>query len=91
MPKKSLFAEPHFQNDELGLFKTFNIKSSQKLEVRAQGFNYFNHPLYSFIQYDPGLYLQYDSYGGLPTNGSAGTAAQKLGARSIQLSAKYYF
>ena len=82
---------PHFQNDELGIFKTFNIKSSQKLEVRAQGFNYFNHPLYSFIQYDPGLYLQYDSYGGLPTNGSAGTAAQKLGARSIQLSAKYYF
>ena len=85
---------PHFQNDELGLFKTFNIKSSQKLEVRAQGFNYFNHPLYSFIQYDPGLYLQYDRYGnagGLPTNANAGTAAQKLGARSIQLSAKYYF
>jgi hypothetical protein len=85
---------PHFQNDELGLFKTFNVKDKQKLEVRAQGFNYFNHPLYSFIAYDPGLYLQYDNYGnqgGVVTNANAGTAGQKLGARTIQLSAKYYF
>ena len=82
---------PHFQNDELGLFKEFSVHEQQKLEIRAQGFNWFNHPLYSFIQYDPNLYLQYDSYGGLPVNSGAGTAEQKLGARSIQLSAKYYF
>jgi hypothetical protein len=82
---------PHFQNDELGLFKTFQVRDKQKLELRAQAFNWLNHPSYAFIQYDSGLYLQYDSYGGLPVNSSAGTAAQKLGARSIQLSAKYYF
>ena len=82
---------PHFQNDELGFFKEFNVHEQQKLEIRAQGFNWFNHPNYAFIQYDPNLYLQYDSYGGLPTNAGAGTAEQKLGARSIQLSAKYYF
>jgi hypothetical protein len=82
---------PHFQNDELGLFKTFQVREKQKLELRAQAFNWLNHPSYAFIQYDSGLYLQYDSYGGLPVNSSAGTAAQKLGARSIQLSAKYYF
>jgi len=82
---------PRFQNDELGLFKTFSVKTKQRLEVRAQGFNFLNHPLYSFIQYDPGLYLQYDSYGGLPVNANAGTAAQKLGSRTVQLSAKYYF
>jgi outer membrane receptor protein involved in Fe transport len=82
---------PHFQNDELGLFKTFQARDKQRLELRAQAFNWFNHPSYSFIQYDPNLYLQYDSYGGLPVNAGAGTAEQKLGARSIQLSAKYYF
>lgn len=81
---------PHFQNDEIGAFKTFNVKDKQKLEIRAQGFNYFNHPTYTFIQYDPALYLHYDAFGGLPVN-NAGIPAQKVGARVIQLSAKYYF
>jgi len=82
---------PAFRNDELGLFKTFALKDAQRLEIRTQGFNFLNHPLYTFIQYDPDLYLQYDAYGGLPTNAGAGTAEQKIGARVIQFSTKYYF
>jgi hypothetical protein len=83
---------PRFQNDEIGLFKTFQFKGHQHLEVRAEGFNFANHPLYSFIQYDPNLYLHYDTYGGLPTtDNSPGTAETKLGARVIQFASKFYF
>jgi hypothetical protein len=81
---------PHFQNDEIGAFKTFSFKDKQKLEVRVQGFNYFNHAVDTFVQYDTALYLQYDAPGGLPVN-AAGTPEQKVGARVIQLAAKYYF
>jgi hypothetical protein len=83
---------PRFQNDEIGIFKTFQIKGGKHLEVRAQGFNFVNHPSYSFIQYDPNLYLEYDAYGGLPTTAnSPGTAETKLGARVIQFASKFYF
>lgn len=83
---------PRFRNDEIGLFKTFQLKGDRRLEIRAQGFNFLNHPLYAFIQYDPNLYLQYDAYGGLPTTGnSPGTAETKLGARVIQFASKFYF
>jgi hypothetical protein len=83
---------PRFQNDEIGLFKTFQFKGHQHLEVRAEGFNFANHPQYSFIQYDPNLYLHYDAFGGLPTtDNSPGTAETKLGARVIQFASKFYF
>jgi hypothetical protein len=71
---------------------TFQFKGEKHLEIRAQGFNFLNHPLYAFIQYDPNLYLQYDAYGGFPTTGnSPGTAETKLGARVIQFASKFYF
>jgi hypothetical protein len=83
---------PRFENNEIGIFKTFQFKGAQHLEVRAQGFNFTNHPLYSFIQYDPNLYLEYDNYGAAPTTANApGTAETKLGARVIQFATKYYF
>ena len=82
---------PHFQNDEIGIFKTFSFKDSQRLEIRSQAFNYLNHPVYGFVQYDSSLYLNYDLYGGQNLNTSAGSPAQKLGSRTIQFSTKYYF
>lgn len=82
---------PHFQNDEIGIFKTFAFKDSQRFEIRSQAFNYLNHPTYGFVQYDSALYLNYDKYAGQNVNASAGSPAQKLGSRTIQFSAKYYF
>jgi hypothetical protein len=82
---------PHFQNDEIGLFKTFAFKDSQRLEIRSQAFNYLNHPVYGFVQYDSALYLNYDQFGGQNVNASAGSPSQKLGSRTIQFSTKYYF
>jgi hypothetical protein len=83
---------PRYENDELGLFKNFKFNESKSLQFRVQGFNFLNHPLPTFIQYDPNLYLTYDGYGTLPTNtGSAGYASTKIGSRVIQLTAKFFF
>lgn len=82
---------PHFQNDEIGIFKTFAFKDSQRIEIRSQAFNYLNHPVYGFTQYDSALYLNYDTFGGQNVNARAGSPAQKLGSRTIQFSSKYYF
>jgi hypothetical protein len=89
---------PRFQSDEIGLFKTFHIKEAQRLEIRAEGFNFLNHPLYSFIQYDSALYLEYDNnIAGNPGSllpsavNNPGVPEQKLGARVIQFAGKYYF
>ena len=83
---------PRYENDSIGLYKTFKISETKSLQFRAQAFNFANHPLYSFVQYDPGLYLAYPGYGALPTNSdSAGYAKTKLGSRTIQLAMKFYF
>ncbi|MGD0214632.1 MAG: TonB-dependent receptor [Terriglobales bacterium] len=83
---------PRYENDTIGLFKSFKIDESRSVQFRAQAFNFANHPLYSFVEYDPGLYLAYLNYGALPTNAdSAGFAKTKLGSRTIQLAAKFYF
>jgi hypothetical protein len=83
---------PRYENDSIGLYKAFKIDPAKSLQIRAQAFNFANHPLSSFVEYDPGLYLAYSNYGALPTNtDSAGFAKTKLGSRTIQLAAKFYF
>ena len=39
---------PAFFNADLGLFKNFQIKERMKLQFRANGYNFLNHPLWSF-------------------------------------------
>ena len=39
---------PAFFNSDLGLFKNFQIKESKKLQIRFNGTNFLNHPLWSF-------------------------------------------
>jgi len=83
---------PRYESDDIGLYKAFKITETKNLQFRAQAFNFANHPLYSFVEYDPGLYLAYATYGSLPTNtDSAGFAKTKLGSRTIQLALKFYF
>jgi hypothetical protein len=83
---------PRYENDSIGLYKAFKISQAKSVQFRAQAFNFANHPLYSFVEYDPGLYLAYLNYGSLPTNSdSAGYAKTKLGSRTIQLAMKFYF
>jgi hypothetical protein len=85
---------PRSETDDIGLYKAFKFKGERSIQFRAQAFNLFNHPLDTFIQYDPGLYLTYDKYGAAPvaTNGvSSGYATTKIGARTIQLEGKIFF
>ena len=98
---------PRFENDSLGLFKNFKIAETKNVEFRAQAFNVFNHPLDEFVQYDPGLYLVFGNtnpiYGpaGVPNNygtiasntgvGQGGYADSKIGHRTLQLAAKFFF
>src|SRR5215472_6527538 len=39
---------PAFFNWDLGLFKNFQISESKKLQIRFNGYNFLNHPLWSF-------------------------------------------
>ena len=39
---------PAFFNADLSIFKNFAIKESMKLQIRAQAYNFLNHPLWSF-------------------------------------------
>jgi len=83
---------PRYESDDIGLYKAFKVSEAKSIQFRAQAFNFANHPLYSFVEYDPGLYLAFANYGSLPTNtDSAGLAKTKLGSRTIQLALKIYF
>ena len=83
---------PRFQANDIGLYKAFKMAEQRSIQIRAQAFNFINHPLDSFVEYDPGLYLHYGGYGASPANPTqAGFAETKLGARTIQLEAKFYF
>jgi hypothetical protein len=80
---------PKFFNTDISLFKTFRLKESQRLQFRAEAFNFINHPNYSFGT-DQNLNLTFDA-NGKQSNALFGTASSKLGHRIIQLAVKYYF
>jgi hypothetical protein len=80
---------PAFFNWDLGLFKNFQITESKRLQFRADGFNFLNHPLWSFNGNN--LTLGFDRDTGRVNTPNFGTVTQKQGARVIQLSTKFTF
>jgi hypothetical protein len=86
---------PAFFNWDMGLFKNFQIGEKKKVQIRVNGYNFLNHPLWSF----PGgsnLTLNYTqaSGGGAITeqpNSNFGIATEKNGHRIIMLTVKFYF
>jgi len=83
---------PSYFNDELGLFKDFAIRETQRLEIRFQGFDFLNRSQDKYQQYDSSLYLGYNNVNAPPTNaGTAGVTTTRTGHRSVQIAAKYYF
>ena len=80
---------PAFFNWDMGLFKNFRIGENKKIQIRVNGYNWLNHPLWSF----PGgsnLTLAYNQ-AGQQTNPYFGTATEKNGHRIVMLTAKFYF
>ena len=83
---------PAYFNDEIGLFKDFKFRGANKLEVRVQAFDFLNRSFDTYQQYDSSLYLGFADLNSPPTNASsAGVTTTRVGHRSIQLAAKYYF
>jgi hypothetical protein len=81
---------PAFFNNDLSVFKNFNISEHKKLQFRASAYNFLNHPLRSFINSDNNLNLNFDASGKL-TNQRFGYADWTIGKRIIQLAVKFYF
>jgi len=80
---------PAFFNSDLGLFKNFQFRESKKLQLRFNGTNFLNHPLWSFN--GSNLNLGFDSNTGKINTPLFGTVTQKQGHRIIQCAVKFFF
>ena len=80
---------PAFFNWDLGLFKNFQIGESKKLQFRVNGYNYLNHPLWSFNSTN--LQLGFDGTTGKLNTPDFGSVTEKQGHRVIQLAVKFFF
>jgi hypothetical protein len=80
---------PAYFNSDLGLWKNFQIKESMKLQFRFDGYNFLNHPLWSFNGNN--LNLGFDQNTLKVNTPLFGTVTQKQGNRIIQMTVKFYF
>ncbi|MGH9449245.1 MAG: carboxypeptidase regulatory-like domain-containing protein [Terriglobia bacterium] len=81
---------PAYFDSDLALFKNFKITESKSFQFRVEGYNFLNHPLWSF----PGgenLGLSFDPSTGKVNNPNFGTAGVKQGSRTIEMAVKFYF
>jgi len=79
---------PAFFDTDLGIFKNFHIRESKNLQIRANAYNFLNHPLYSFN--GTNLSLNYNSAGQM-SSPLFGYADTKQGSRIVQLAVKFMF
>jgi hypothetical protein len=82
---------PAFMNFDLGLFKNFQISESKKVQIRFNGYNFLNHPLYSFVEGSPNTKMLFDGTTGKVSNAAFGTTTEKQGRRIVQVAIKFYF
>src|SRR6185312_10180837 len=76
---------PAFFNADLGLFKNFVITENKKLQLRLNGYNFLNHPLWSFN--NSNLNLGFNGTTGVINTPLFGTVTTKQGHRIVQLAA----
>jgi hypothetical protein len=83
---------PTFFNWDMGIFKSFRITESKSFEFRINGYNWLNHPLWSFYQFDgPNLTLSIDPATYKNQNPYFGRATDRQGHRIIQMQFKFIF
>jgi hypothetical protein len=81
---------PAYFNADVGLFKNFNINGKRKkLQFRLNGYNFLNHPLWSFN--GGNLNLGFNGTTGLINTPLFGTVTTKQGHRIVQLAATFSF
>jgi hypothetical protein len=91
---------PAYQNHNLSLLKNFTVGEGRILQLRAEAFNFLNHPLVSFNNNDPTNLSMGNlnfAVAGQPLTGSQlrapnfGIANIKYGSRLVELGAKFTF
>jgi len=80
---------PHFFNWDMGLFKSFRITESKTLQFRFDGYNWLNHPLWSFNGSNLGL--GFDANTLKVNTPNFGTTTEKQGHRIVQMQVKFVF
>jgi hypothetical protein len=81
---------PGYFNADLGIFKNFAITEKKKLQLRANAYNFLNHPLWSFPS-GANLSLGFNGTTGLINTPLFGYSTQKQGKRLVQLAATFNF
>jgi len=93
---------PAFFSSDLAIYKDFNFKEHQKVELRFSAFNFLNHPLWTFGAGGNGdLNLNFSNPNActglaclMQTNQNAitnGSPSFKTGRRVVKFAAKYNF
>jgi len=80
---------PAFFNWDMGLFKNFQIKEAKKIQIRFNGYNFLNHPLWSFN--GSNLTLGFDPNTLKVNTPLFGSVTQKQGHRVVQMALKFFF
>jgi hypothetical protein len=86
---------PTYFNWDLAVFKNFKITESKNLQFRVSGYNFLNHPLWSFHD-SSNLTLQFvqdpaKGYGFTQNNTNFGQTTVKEGQRIVEFAVKFYF
>jgi hypothetical protein len=83
---------PAFFNWDMGVFKSFRITESKSFEFRIMGYNWLNHPLWSFYQSnESNLTLNIDPTTYKNQNSLFGTTTDRQGHRIVQMQFKFIF
>jgi hypothetical protein len=83
---------PAFFNWDMGIFKNFRITESKSFEFRIMGYNWLNHPLWSFYQNnETNLTLSINPTTYANQNKMFGTATDRQGHRIVQMQFKFIF
>ena len=83
---------PAYFNWDMGLFKSFKITENKSVQFRVNGYNWLNHPLWSFNGSNLSLGFSQDAALNMSlSNPNFGTATGKQGHRIIELAVKFYF
>ena len=80
---------PAFFNTNLALFKNFKVTDKTNLQFRVDGYNFLNHPLWSFNGQN--LTPGFDGSTGKLNTPNFGYVTQKQGLRVMQLAVKFLF
>jgi hypothetical protein len=80
---------PAFFNWDMGLFKNFAISEHKSVQFRVSGYNWLNHPLWSFNGNN--LNLTFDQNTLKENNPLFGTATNTTGHRIMEMAVKFFF